>query len=45
MACGYGVTREKYEYEDIARIAKEQEMNLEEVARRIDMQAGRKAED
>ena len=45
VACGYGVTREKYEYEDIARIAKEQEMNLEEVARRIDMQAGRKAED
>ena len=45
VACGYGVTREKYEYEDIARIAKEQEMNLEEVARRIDMQAGRKTED
>ena len=45
VASGYGVTREKYEYEDIARIAKEQEMNLEEVARRIDMQAGRKAED
>ena len=45
VACGYGVTREKYEYEDIARIAKEQEMNLEEAVRRIDMQAGRKAED
>lgn len=45
VACGYGVTREKYEYEDIARIAKEQEMNLEEAVRRIDMQAGRKTED
>ncbi|MGE9949700.1 nickel pincer cofactor biosynthesis protein LarC [Coprococcus catus] len=45
VASGYGVTREKYEYEDIARIAKEQEMNLEEAVRRIDMQAGRKTED
>ena len=45
VACGYGVTREKYEYEDIARIAKELEMNLEEAVRRIDMQAGRKTED
>ena len=45
VACGYGVTREKYEYEDIARIAKEQEMNLEEAVRRIDMRAGRKTED
>lgn len=30
---GYGVTRSKYEYEDIARIAREKEISLEEVRR------------
>ena len=28
---GYGVTREKYEYEDLARIAREQGMSIQEV--------------
>lgn len=32
---GYGVTREKYEYEDIARIAREQEISLSDVIKRI----------
>ena len=29
-SCGYGVTRTKYEYEDLARIAKEHNMPLSE---------------
>ena len=33
---GYGVTKEKYEYEDIARIARETGMSLKEVMARID---------
>lgn len=32
---GYGVMREKYEYEDLARIAREQGMSLDEAAKRI----------
>ena len=35
ISCGYGVTREKYEYEDLARIAREQGMSLEEVRKSI----------
>lgn len=31
ISSGYGVTREKYEYEDLARIAREQGMSLAEV--------------
>lgn len=35
-AFGYGVRRSKYEYEDLARIAKEQGINIEEVRNRIE---------
>lgn len=35
---GYGVTREKYEYEDLARIARENGMSLEEVKAAADGQ-------
>ncbi len=31
ISAGYGVTREKYEYEDLARIAREQGMSLNQV--------------
>ena len=31
LSSGYGVTREKFEYEDLARIAREQKMSLAEV--------------
>ena len=31
-SCGYGVTRTKYEYEDLARIARDHNMSLSEVA-------------
>lgn len=34
-ACGYGVTRMKYEYDDLARIAKEQNLSLDEVKKRL----------
>jgi len=33
---GYGVTRRKLEYEDLARIARENDLSLDEVARRIE---------
>jgi len=33
VSSGYGVTREKYEYEDVARIAREQGLSPEEVKR------------
>ena len=33
---GYGVTRIKYEYEDLARIAKEQNLSLDEIKKRLD---------
>ena len=32
---GYGITRSKYEYDDLARIAREKDMSLEEVRERI----------
>ena len=35
---GYGVTKEKYEYEDIARIAREQKISLCDVTDRIEKQ-------
>ena len=35
ISSGYGVTREKYEYEDLARIAREQGMSLAEVRKSI----------
>ena len=31
VSSGYGVTREKYEYDDLARIAKEKGMSIEEL--------------
>jgi len=31
VCAGYGVTREKYEYEDLARIARERGMSIREV--------------
>ncbi len=38
ISTGYGVTREKYEYEDLARIAREQGMSLAEVRKNIGKQ-------
>lgn len=38
VSVGYGVTREKYEFEDIARIAREQKMSLVDVLERIGKQ-------
>lgn len=35
ISSGYGVTREKYEYEDLARIAREQGISLTEVKKQI----------
>ncbi len=35
VSTGYGVEREKFEYEDIARIAREQNMGLSEILRKI----------
>ena len=35
VSSGYGVKREKYEYEDLARIAREKELSLAEVAARL----------
>ena len=35
ISSGYGVSREKYEYEDLARIAREQKLSLAEVRRRL----------
>lgn len=35
VSAGYGVTREKYEYEDIARIAREQKISLSDVTEYI----------
>ena len=35
ISSGYGVTREKYEYEDLARIAREQGMSLAQVRKHI----------
>lgn len=33
---GYGIVREKYEYEDLARIAKDNNMSIDEVVKRCD---------
>lgn len=38
ISTGYGVTREKYEYEDLARIAKERGMSIGEVLAAIEKQ-------
>ena len=35
MSSGYGVVREKFEYEDIARIAREQGISLADVTKLI----------
>ena len=35
VSSGYGVNREKYEYDDLARIARKQNISLEEVRKRI----------
>ncbi len=35
VSSGYGVTREKYEYEDLARIAREQNLSLDEVRKHL----------
>ncbi len=35
LSSGYGVTREKYEYEDLARIAREQGMSLAELRKKL----------
>ena len=39
-ASGYGVNRSKYEYEDLAKIAREQNMSLADVERIIDRELG-----
>lgn len=44
VSAGYGVTREKYEYEDIARIARKEEMSLSDVTDRISRQEKRPGE-
>ena len=36
ISCGYGVERSKYEYEDLARAARENGMSLDEVRRDLD---------
>lgn len=36
ISAGYGVKREKYEYDDIARIAKEQNLSLDEIRKRLE---------
>ncbi len=35
ISSGYGVTREKYEYDDLARIAREQGMSLAELRKQL----------
>ncbi len=35
-SCGYGVTRTKYEYDDLARIAREKNLSIEEVCKLIE---------
>lgn len=39
---GYGVTRQKYEYDDLARIAKEQGMSLKEAMQAIELEKRQK---
>ena len=36
VSSGYGVSRSKYEYDDLARIAKEQNISLDEVKKRLE---------
>ncbi len=36
LSSGYGIEREKYEYEDLAKIAREKDLSLEEVMRIVD---------
>ncbi len=36
VSTGYGVHREKYEYEDLARIAREQDMSLQQVQKALE---------
>ena len=36
ISSGYGIERKKYEYDDLARIAKENELSIEEVLNRIE---------
>lgn len=36
VSAGYGVSRVKYEYEDLSRIAREQNISLDEVRRRLE---------
>ena len=36
VSTGYGVTRSKYEYDDLSRIAREQNISLDEVRRRLE---------
>lgn len=36
ISSGYGVERKKYEYEDIAKIAKENEISIETIMKNID---------
>ena len=35
VSSGYGVSRKKYEYEDLARIAKEKGISIEEVLEKL----------
>ena len=35
VSTGYGVSRSKYEYDDLSRIAKEQNISLDEVKKRL----------
>ncbi len=37
ISIGFGVTREKYEYDDISRIAKEQNMTIEDTIKSIEL--------
>ena len=39
ISSGYGVTRRKYEYEDLTRIARQEEISLAAAAARLDPQA------
>lgn len=35
VSTGYGITREKYEYEDLARIARKEQLSIEEVKKKL----------
>jgi hypothetical protein len=36
VSSGYGITRSKYEYEDLAKIASEQSLNIEDVKKLLE---------